>query len=823
MNVSNNSIQQGQLYNSYSNYNTMIDDTQDTIEGFSGAFGDSKVLTTNLQEDKETQTIRKQFDKALSEYGKAQKQLMDDTSTYINNATSSGQSTSLRNNLIRMNNGTVGYVTDKNKYLHIPSTDVLQSIQGKNGCPDSITEVDFVADNYTQVGSTLGTRTDIQVGNPMQMNQSCVPTSVNLQVLGASDPTFNKADWLGCYKSDDTYFDRQRDLSGITSADNAIQQCHHRSSDIGSSTFYIDTNTDNSYSCFTSKPGMTTVQIQNTMKPGYIKQVSGVVHTNSTFPYKTNYKPSAGIMNNGQIAIGNLTMGSDNFGNDVQDAIFLANVSGLDTCDPIYGANIRTKTANYGSNCNGLQDVHNSSAVYDVAPNNWMSVINSAIQATDSTSAVSVPIYASPDPARGCAKVFSSTYSCGTNPSVKSISIDKEASGHSAIYDCTKESVQCMSGALTIGDDGNVVLTINGSILYQSETQQVGLSLEEYKAVNGKYGRNSLKTGEYLLPNEFIGSPSGKCALMCVDDGKGTVSLKILYFVLGCNKPGEVQDPSTSSGENGFVATKPNISAMYSLEDGPVSNEDKGKVVYSDDNMNRKDYPSSMLNMGNTYVNIGNYDQPSKSIQVIDNSNLDDCKTRCNDISDCYGFVYYENENKCNLRNAKDMFPMNTQRVLNEDAQMFIRQFKIANPSTCSDDIMNTTGNIFNNMVEGEAMDSNTLCDLGKAMTTQMNDVSMKETQLLNAMQGVNKGIKKLNHQNKTLLKDTKQSINRMNDNSLTYKQTIDKMNDTTNQIDSVNAMDENTQRKMQTQNTQFIVWTTIASLAVILLIKIAK
>jgi len=62
-----------------------------------------------------------------------------------------------------------------------------------------------------------------------------------------------------------------------------------------------------------------------------------------------------------------------------------------------------------------------------------------------------------------------------------------------------------------------------------------------------------------------------------------------------------------------------------------------------------------------------------------------------------------------------------------------------------------------------------------------------------------------------------------MNDNSLTYKQTIDKMNDTTNQIDSVNAMDENTQRKMQTQNTQFIVWTTIASLAVILLIKIAK
>jgi len=48
-------------------------------------------------------------------------------------------------------------------------------------------------------------------------------------------------------------------------------------------------------------------------------------------------------------------------------------------------------------------------------------------------------------------------------------------------------------------------------------------------------------------------------------------------------------------------------------------------------------------------------------------------------------------------------------------------------------------------------------------------------------------------------------------------------MKDTTNQIDSVTAMDETTQEKMQTQNIQFIVWTTIASLALIVLIKIAK
>jgi len=99
-------------------------------------------------------------------------------------------------------------------------------------------------------------------------------------------------------------------------------------------------------------------------------------------------------------------------------------------------------------------------------------------------------------------------------------------------------------------------------------------------------------------------------------------------------------------------------------------------------------------------------------------------------------------------------------------------------------------------MVQGTDMDSNTLCDLGKAMNTQLNDVSAKEVQLLNAMQGVSQGVQSFNRENKTLLNETKQSIDRMNHNSLAYKQTIHKMKDTTNQIDSVTAMDETTQEK---------------------------
>ena len=41
----------------------------------------------------------------------------------------------------------------------------------------------------------LNSDTGITVGNPMSSNEPCVSSGVNLQVLGATDPKTNLANW----------------------------------------------------------------------------------------------------------------------------------------------------------------------------------------------------------------------------------------------------------------------------------------------------------------------------------------------------------------------------------------------------------------------------------------------------------------------------------------------------------------------------------------------------------------------------------------------------------------------------------------------------
>ena len=332
------------------------------LEGFSG-FGPTKANARNEEESKETRTVRDKFNKAVSKYGAAQKQLMNETNLFINNSSNSGQAASYRNKLLRLQQGTLGYVTDRNIFKYIDSDDILESIRGKNGCPANVTDVNFSSDKYLDVGDTLGTDPDLFVGNPMSMNESCAPSSTNVQVLGASDPVKNKADWLGCFDRTSDYFTKQDDLTGVLSADDAINRCQSRAADTGASTFYIGYETDNSYSCFTSNAGMTTVQIQAGMAPGVIQKISSVIHS-ANLPASSSWS-GAGIMNNGQVALGNVPSGTTNFGMSVETPT-LWSVKGFDNCDPIFGSRIEIQSANYGANCNGKTS--NSDAIAAAVP-----------------------------------------------------------------------------------------------------------------------------------------------------------------------------------------------------------------------------------------------------------------------------------------------------------------------------------------------------------------------------------------------------------------------------------------------------------------------
>jgi hypothetical protein len=221
---------------------------------------------------------------------------------------------------------------------------------------------------------------------------------------------------------------------------------------------------------------------------------------------------------------------------------------------------------------------------------NWSQYVKDAVKGKTSTNYT----ISGPDPAYGCSKEFTANYRCSNIAKEKTINIPGEAGGQTALFDCTSENNNCKGLRLTLGDDGNLILTNSeNKQIWTSNTNKTGLALDEYSAKNGKYGRNYLLAGETLYLGEFIGSPSGNCYFMMdrTPDGNG---LQLKYSVLNCNDS-QYGDDETTNGLfslvnsaykeliSGEKTVKPNIdklNKMMSVQDKLFS--DKASQLKTD-------------------------------------------------------------------------------------------------------------------------------------------------------------------------------------------------------------------------------------------------
>jgi hypothetical protein len=260
----------------------------------------------------------------------------------------------------------------------------------------------------------------------------------------------------------------------------------------------------------------------------------------------------------------------------------------------------------------------------NIAIGNWSPYVQSEINGKESASfIVGRSGGGTTDPAVGCKKRFTATYQCGTG-APKEVNIAPEAWGQAALFDCTTESKVCADFRLTLGDDGNIVITNgNNGTLWTSNTTKTGIALPKFNAKNGKYGRNYLLAGEVLNIGEFVGSPSGNCYLMMEKD----VGLQLKYNMSGC----------TMSDDNTGMSGDATAYATYSIPPTTIGNV--GKVGYISNNGKLHAYPDSMIEQGTSYELIGKYDAPGNTIQQMTGS-VDQCKKTCNDLKECYGFVH---------------------------------------------------------------------------------------------------------------------------------------------------------------------------------------
>jgi len=178
-----------------------------------------------------------------------------------------------------------------------------------------------------------------------------------------------------------------------------------------------------------------------------------------------------------------------------------------------------------------------------IGQGNWSSYVQDFVRNKD----VANYVIGGTDPAVGCMKDFSATYQCGTLPNVKSINIPGEAGGQTAVFECNAENQACTGFKLTLGDDGNLVLTnITGSQIWTSNTTKTGIAMDQFKATNGKYARNYLMGGETLSLGEFMGSPSGNCYLIMAPGPDGGNGLQLNYTVANCNDQNFGNDENTN-------------------------------------------------------------------------------------------------------------------------------------------------------------------------------------------------------------------------------------------------------------------------------------
>lgn len=124
--------------------------------------------------------------------------------------------------------------------------------------------------------------------------------------------------------------------------------------------------------------------------------------------------------------------------------------------------------------------------------------------------------------------------------------------------------------------------------------------------------------------------------------------------------------------------------SLYTLKgDGP-SGVDKnggdfiGKVAYITRNGQRRDYPSSLYQMGNEYTKISNYTSNSNDLGYVGSNRiktLDQCKRDCNSNEQCGGFTFRETGNgngECTLKNKNTYPQAQRQPLVNTD--LYIRK-----------------------------------------------------------------------------------------------------------------------------------------------------
>jgi hypothetical protein len=513
---------------------------------------------------------------------------------------------------------------------------------------------------------------------------------------------------------------------------------------------------------------------------------------------------------------------------------------------------------------------------YYVPDGNWTNNVVSSL----GNNAVDVLNYvpnldSTGDPAVGCAKNFTSTYKCGLGTTAKNVSVDAEAGGKTARFDCATEFAKCSDLKLTLTDDGKLTLTntagttklwdsvtafgANGAFPANSTPIAVPAnagngtanSAVDVGAGGGpgrRYKNNYLLAGQFLEAGQWIGSPNGVCRLM-MGTAVAPNSLVVVKNIPNCDE----------LDMNITVNTNTDATRLYTIP--LIYNENIGKAAYVNNRGQLQLYPDTMTTYGQNFEQIGNYNSAGGILKSFTGSTLEDCQAKClsgafpdgaNDTQKCAGFVFDSTGARCNIL---DKTLGQQQRIMSPTSRYHIRQKGIIGQDiSCPADITIQTAEFWNDSVKNTTpMTTATKCGLANYTAGERATVASVAPSLFSKVQYKDANG---NVSNSITYADIKANPALMARNQYTFKYMFENLQDkyktltenlfstkaslktnlneleeskqnladwTGEQLQNLEAMNEDRDLNMMSQNYRHILWSILAIIIIIGTIKMTK
>jgi hypothetical protein len=718
------------------------------VEGFSSS-----------KKDDGNKSLREEYEKTLNEY----KKLLDDISSSVSgNIQRVNVNNPYLNKYIRFKTGEIYYVNKKGVAKKVKNNSILNSIAGKNGCPDkNFTDIDIPWNyNYNIPGQILPTNPPLVIGTEMKQNQSCGFEGSNLYVNSMINNP--KITYKGCYLEQDN----NPNMTLVGDGNYSFEDCQEYAIDQGFQFFALqNVNKDTGLGhCAVSNDFNKSTKLGKSYKfiPLWSSNTAGkpvsyaTVTKNGTLSVcDTNGTPLFSTPNG--IECGQVYSVSDNTDAPGNDLEYLTNQT-VNSCKQM---------CNNNNSCTGFAtDAENTSCW--LKSGNLSNTINNEQR----------NLYKKTVNTKRC-NYFLLLQNNGNMCILKEIYVNRRRN---------TRQIWC----------SNTVGTVQGSNL-------------NYNFSKSKYGTDFLRDNQVLNKGDWVSSKNGKLLLIMQEDG----NLVLYTFAENCDKNsnnqilgGALSNPIYDMGVKGNKNTMNSIGYIdYNSE---LHN-------YSSSNIKLSDTYSSVLE--NTNI-IGN-DILGAAYANIETPQ--DCMSKCNQLDECRGIVYDTTGQTpvCKLKNNNNFYSAGISEP-KLDVTTYIRDKTIIKPPRGINNVINNTDTLTFNNYKKFSKNNNYNFDITRLTSIQkmqLEDLENRLDLLSEQLKGNTNIFTNLNNEFNLATQNRSKKFDKNLQNIQTVKEKIRKF-DKSNNIDNILRQTEITTLQ---QNYSYMFWSIIAITTVLVALNIKK